>query len=117
MHVSILHDSGRAQHCYAALLTQEARTHVDHVNSSGDKEERVLPVPGAQRILSGFQCASWASMSDAAIMQQCAIKEFGEESGKQTRKFGFLRKTNRSIATQTTRFNVDRASAGVYCQP
>ena len=48
MHVSILHDGGRAQHCYAALLTQEARTHIDLGDSSGDTEERVLPVPGAQ---------------------------------------------------------------------
>jgi len=82
VHVSILHDGGRAQHCYAAPLTQEARTHVDQVDSPGDTEERVLPVPGAQCISLRF------SMCKPSVHQRrCnhaikCMKEFGEESGQ-----------------------------------
>jgi len=85
--VSILHDGGRAQHCYAAPLTQEARTHVDHVDSSGDTEERVLPVPGAQWISFRFSMCKLSVHQRRCNHAIKCMKEFGEESGKQTREF------------------------------
>ncbi len=87
MHVSILHDDGQAQHCYAAPLTQEARTHVDQEFSSGDTEEPVLPVPGAQSISFRFSMCELRVHQRRCIHAVKCMKEFGEQSGKQPRDF------------------------------